>query len=265
MTSARRNNSFVKSVGFSLLGLGLVTTGIAIAPIVPAAHYQTEQIFEKIKMLPQLISEERKQSNIYESTRLPVNRDRTFSAGTKEQAFNLIGAVEAATITAQDESPESTAKVNNSPAQQTPKQTSPLKPAIPSTNAVTISAANIQMNIIEGTDAKSALNHGAWHIPGTSSPDKGGNTVLSCHRYLYTRGPNVSKNCYHLDKLKIGDVIEITWDGKIYKYRVFEEIIVKPNAIEILDNTADPILTIFTCHPVYSTKERLVIKAMLIQ
>lgn len=120
----------------------------------------------------------------------------------------------------------------------------------------------VNMPIIVGeTSEKKALAKGAWLIPGTAEPGSGGynNTVISAHRYLYTSGP---RTFFFLDKLEEGDNIYISWKGKDFVYTVTDKQIVSPSTVSILQKTQLPVLTLFTCHPVYSTKERLVIRAI---
>jgi sortase A len=78
---------------------------------------------------------------------------------------------------------------------------------------------------------------------------------------MYTSGPNTF---YHLDKLKIGDQIIVRWREKDYLYIVRETKIVDPSEISILNPTEKPTLTLFTCHPIYTTKSRLVVVGDLI-
>jgi len=77
---------------------------------------------------------------------------------------------------------------------------------------------------IHGGASISALRQGVWRLPHTSSPDKGGNTVLVGHRFTYS-GQAVF---YHLDKVKKGDPIIVTWQGKVYRYEVTDIKTVKP-------------------------------------
>jgi LPXTG-site transpeptidase (sortase) family protein len=113
--------------------------------------------------------------------------------------------------------------------------------------------------IIIGSDS-SNLWKGIWHRPQTSTPPQGGNTVLVGHRYAY--GENSS--FYHLDKVKPGDLFSIWWDGTEYVYEVTSIKIVSPNAVEIEENTTDPIVTLYTCTPLWTAKQRLVIVGSLI-
>lgn len=102
-----------------------------------------------------------------------------------------------------------------------------------------------------------SLSKGVWHVPHTSTPDKGGNTVLVGHRFTYS-GQAVF---YHLDKIERDDPITLHWQGKAYEYRVTEIKVVPASELSIEDNTEAPQLTIYTCTPLWSVKNRLVIIA----
>lgn len=131
-----------------------------------------------------------------------------------------------------------------------------LKP-IPKENVLVIPKINVDAKIVEGEDP-SALYDGFWRRPKTSKPPLGGNTVISGHRFLYTSGPNT---LYHLDRVKVGDEILIFWEGTEYVYIVSETKIVQPNAIEIEAPTDDHRLTLYTCTPLWSSAQRLVVVA----
>lgn len=133
-----------------------------------------------------------------------------------------------------------------------------LKP-IPKENTLVIPKIGVDAQIVEGTDEKT-LEKGIWHRPNTSTPDIGGNVVLAGHRYLYTSGP---KTFYSLDKLKEKDKIIIFWKEKEYMYEVFETKVVPPTAVEIEDAAEEPTLTLFTCTPLFTQTNRLVVKAKL--
>lgn len=129
--------------------------------------------------------------------------------------------------------------------------------SIPSDNRLVIPKIGVDNSIVEGKDDR-ALLRGIWHLPNTSTPDKGGNTVLTGHRFQYLAGP---RTLYLLDQMKVGDIVIVYWQGKEYDYSIKERRIVNPDAVEILNNTDTPRLTIFTCTPLFSTKQRLVLIA----
>lgn len=127
---------------------------------------------------------------------------------------------------------------------------------IPEGNRLVIPKIGVDVAIVEGADQR-VLSRGIWHIPDTSSPSAGGNTVLSGHRFQYL--PPSSKTLYLLDKLEQGDDIIIYWEGTEYDYKVTDRQIVLPTQVDILENTPDARLTLFTCTPLFSTSKRLVI------
>ena len=84
---------------------------------------------------------------------------------------------------------------------------------------IVISSIGVDMAIILGDDEKNALLQGAWHIPGSGTPDDTDgykNIVISGHRYLYTSGPNTF---FNLDKIQTEDIIQIFWQNQEYKYQ----------------------------------------------
>jgi LPXTG-site transpeptidase (sortase) family protein len=128
---------------------------------------------------------------------------------------------------------------------------------IPKDNRLVIPKIEVDSNIVEG-DSEAVLDTGMWRRPKTSTPDKGGNTVITGHRFLYTSGQNT---LYHLDKIERGDVIQVFWQEKEYLYEVFDIKTVAPTEIQIEDNTTEPILTIYTCTPLWTATSRLVVVA----
>jgi sortase A len=104
------------------------------------------------------------------------------------------------------------------------------------------------------------LKNGIWRWPDSSTPDKGGNTVFLAHRFSYT-GPHGA--FYYLDKLRPNDEIGVTWNNKLYRYRVTSVTQVPPTDTAIEDNTPDARITLFTCTPLWHPVNRLVIVAEL--
>lgn len=101
------------------------------------------------------------------------------------------------------------------------------------------------------------VNKGVWARPNTSTPPEGGNTVLVGHRFTYD-GP---ATFYSLDKVTKGDSIVVYWQSKEYDYQVETIEVVPPTAVEVEAPTKDAQLTIYTCTPLWSAKNRLVLIA----
>ncbi len=133
---------------------------------------------------------------------------------------------------------------------------------VPKDNRLVIPSIGVNMPIFEGPTQKTLDRGGIWHIPNTSDPIKGGNMVLSGHRWQYL--PPSSTTLYLLDKVKLGEPIIVYWHGQEYDYSVSDREIVNPNRTDIQNDTLQPRLTIFTCTPLFSTKQRLVLLGQLI-
>lgn len=132
---------------------------------------------------------------------------------------------------------------------------------VPEQNTLVIPKIDVNGIVYEGTSVNT-LEKGIWHRPKSSTPDKGSNTVLVAHRFLYTSGPNTF---YHLDKIKVNDEFTLYWNQKKYQYKVFETKVVPPTAFDIEAPTQDSIVTLWTCTPVFTATNRLVVRAKLIE
>ncbi|MEJ0072752.1 MAG: class E sortase [Candidatus Saccharibacteria bacterium] len=129
-------------------------------------------------------------------------------------------------------------------------------------NSLIIPAMMLNQPTLEGPESDwfDLLYKGIWRWPGSSTPDKGGNTVFLSHRFSYT-GPRGA--FYYLNKLKIGDEIGVIWNNKTYDYSVISSTEVPPTDTAIEDNTATPEITLFTCTPLWHPVDRLVVVAKL--
>jgi sortase A len=144
-----------------------------------------------------------------------------------------------------------------------PKKTVAAKPAADTgPNRLIIPAMILNQPTLEGPESDwfNLLYKGIWRWPGSSTPDKGGNTVFLSHRFSYT-GPRGA--FYYLNKLKIGDQIGVVWNGKTYTYSVISSQTVPPTDTAIENNTSDAQITLFTCTPLWHPVDRLVVVAKL--
>lgn len=134
-------------------------------------------------------------------------------------------------------------------------------PPPPPANRLLIPKIGVDSEILEGQTAQT-LDYGIWRRPKTSNPEKGGNTVLTGHRWLYQSGPNTF---YHLDKLAVGDQFAVFWETVEYDYEIFDIKTVPPSATEIEQESDESIVTLYTCAPLLSAKNRLVVRAKLVE
>lgn len=110
-----------------------------------------------------------------------------------------------------------------------------------------------------------ALNHGVAHLAGTAELGQIGNLFISGHSsdFVWKKNPYAAIFSL-LPKLTVGDTIVIRENGKAYAYRVSETKIVDPNEVSVADPTTTPVLTLMTCYPIGTTKERFIVHAQLI-
>lgn len=148
--------------------------------------------------------------------------------------------------------------VSNTIQIATKKAPEQVKTTTKSVNRLVVKSMNVDTPILEGKSA-STLNKGIWHLPGTANPDQIGNVVIAAHRWKWL--PSSKKSFYDIDKVKVGDAIELTWNGTLYKYTVINIKTVTPDKIEVLQNTGSAKLTLFSCAPLFSSKYRLVVEA----
>lgn len=131
---------------------------------------------------------------------------------------------------------------------------------IPEENRLVMPSIGVDAEILEGQNIRILdQEEGVWREPETEDPVRGGNMVISGHRFQYT--PPNTNTFYHLDKVKKGDPIVVFWDGKDYLYEVEDIYEVWPQQVEIKENTPEDQLTIYTCTPLGSTNKRLVVSA----
>ena len=92
----------------------------------------------------------------------------------------------------------------------------------------------------------------------TALPGTGGNVGIAGHRTTF--GAPFAK----LDQVQIGDELILTVDSKKFHYIVDEVRIVEAIGGEyVLYNRGDDRLTLTTCHPRYSARQRLVVTGIL--
>ncbi|MEI8067421.1 MAG: sortase [Candidatus Shapirobacteria bacterium] len=102
--------------------------------------------------------------------------------------------------------------------------------------------------------------------PKTALPGQLGNTVIFGHSVLpqFFNPKSYLTIFSTLHKLKIGDEIQISFNGSDYVYKVQEMFEVQPTEMSVLDQRFDgKYLSLITCSPPGTLLRRLVIKASL--
>ena len=110
--------------------------------------------------------------------------------------------------------------------------------------------------VFEGT-TPTILRNGPGHIVGTAMPGQPGNAVISGHRTTH------GAPFFSLDKLAPGDRIEVDTALGTHVYQVTELIVVRPTDVWVTNPKHGAWLTLTTCNPIGSARERLVVFAEL--
>jgi sortase A len=120
--------------------------------------------------------------------------------------------------------------------------------------------------VVEGVSRRD-LQRGPGHYPGTAMPGEIGNVVISGHRTTY--GAPFSR----VGELREGDAVVVETADEWFTYEVTASEIVSPNAVEVTlpvprQPDVEPtqrLLTLTTCHPRYSARQRLIVFAEMVE
>ena len=124
---------------------------------------------------------------------------------------------------------------------------------------IVIPSIDVDVVVVEGTTA-SALRAGAGHYPDTPLPCEVGNVSIAGHRTTYGRP------FHNLDKLTVGQEITLQTPIGSCTYKVSKAPFpVSPSTLAVVANTPnEATLTLTTCHPKGSARQRLIVKATLV-
>jgi sortase A len=123
---------------------------------------------------------------------------------------------------------------------------------------------DVSVLVVEGT-TPAALRAGAGHYPGTPLPGEAGNVSIAGHRTTFGRPFN------HLDQLGPGDEVILETPFKIYHYKAVPPFgghanpwVTDPKDFSVVQNVpGKSYLTLTTCHPKGSARERLILRLEL--
>ena len=125
---------------------------------------------------------------------------------------------------------------------------------------VIVNSIEVEGSIYEGVDSNT-MNKGFWHFPTSSLPGQKGNVVVIGHRYA--KLPPNRDTFFNLDKVKVGDSIEVVQNNNQFTYIVTDTIVVEKNDTSILQDYSDYRITLITCTPLWTANQRLVIVGKL--
>lgn len=158
------------------------------------------------------------------------------------------------------------------PVVATPRRDTPPVPAEPehATTFATIQvprwAGEPERPISQGVERGSVLDVlGIGHYPGTAMPGAVGNFAMAGHRTTYAKPFN------RVAELELGDPLVVRTADTWYVYRVTSTQVVTPAQTEVVapvpgDPGAVPterVITLTTCHPMFSARERFIVHGTL--
>lgn len=121
---------------------------------------------------------------------------------------------------------------------------------------IEIPSIGVEHAIVEGV-GRDELQKGPGHYPHSPLPGRSGNVSVAGHRTTY------GSPFGDLDALENGDEITVTTDDGTFTYIVTDQLIVDPSDVSVIEPTDDARLTLTTCNPKYSARERLIVVAHL--
>lgn len=122
---------------------------------------------------------------------------------------------------------------------------------------VDYSQTSTDENVIEN-----ALENGIVHYPTTSLPGQKGNAAFFGHssNNILNKG-NYKFAFVQLHLMMPGDTFYLTYQGKVYVYKVITKTVVDPSQVEVLNPVAGQVATatLITCDPPGTSWHRLVV------
>lgn len=123
---------------------------------------------------------------------------------------------------------------------------------------------DVEVLVVEGT-TPAALRAGAGHYVDSPLPGEVGNVAIAGHRTTYGRPFN------RIDELVEGDVVELETPFAVYTYTAVPAFgghanpwVVPPTDFSVVSpDGAKSILTLTTCHPKGSARQRLIMRFAL--
>lgn len=120
---------------------------------------------------------------------------------------------------------------------------------------IKIPRISLDMAFVEGVGAED-LAKGPGHYPETPMPGQAGNVAIAGHRTTH------AAPFWALDTLQRGDEILLRTHDGWFVYQVAWVRVMPQGAWWVTVPTARPSLTLTTCHPRWSSTDRLVVRAV---
>ena len=129
-----------------------------------------------------------------------------------------------------------------------------------------IPTLDVDVVVVVGTTRK-ALRAGAGHYADTAFPGEEGNVAIAGHRTTYGRP------FHRLDEVSPGDLLELVTPVAVHTYRASAPFdghanpwVVAPTEVSVIGQVqGQRLLTLTTCHPKGSAKQRLIARFELVR
>jgi LPXTG-site transpeptidase (sortase) family protein len=127
-----------------------------------------------------------------------------------------------------------------------------------------VTLTNIPIEKIKKADYDEYLYDGVVKYPYTPDPDKKWNVFIFGHTSYYWWKKNPYWTVFSsIPKLRHWDIMQLNWNWKTYKYKIFKKLILYPNQVDDVYRKYKNwnYLTIMWCYPIWSDRQRMVIIA----
>ena len=164
------------------------------------------------------------------------------------------------TTTPTTTSTSTTTRAGERPARSTTTTTAAPAPPPDDGEAVarmSIPKIGVDQIVVEGV-SRDDLKKGPGHYPTTPLPGQPGNAAIAGHRTTY------GQPFHRVDELAPGDEILVTTLQGTFRYEVSGTEIVLPSQVEVIEDQGDDRLTLTSCHPKYSARQRIIVSAILV-
>lgn len=109
----------------------------------------------------------------------------------------------------------------------------------------------IGVSVPFSSGGEEVMYKGAWHrFPERGDPEKGGNFILSAHRFQMGWNPKETSErspFYNIGQLDVGDKIEVVYGRQHYTYLIAKEYRVEPEDTYIEEPSKEARLTLYSC------------------
>ena len=121
---------------------------------------------------------------------------------------------------------------------------------------IQIPKIGVNKTVVQGVSLDQ-LKRGPGHYPESPLPGQKGNVGIAGHRTTY------GAPFHDIDGLDIGDEIVITTLQGTFRYKVDSKLIVAPSDVSVLADKGDNRVTLTSCHPRFSARQRIVVSGVL--